>query len=87
MVVANEEIKRVTLEYCVKNLENGSPDPEVEQDATIKRQLHDMRMKDTDDDDFREQVCDKAGNRSEEAVPHPEWRSYPWFCDQGEEVC
>ena len=36
MVVANEEIKRVTLEYCVKNLENGSPDPEVEQDATIK---------------------------------------------------
>ena len=52
MVVANKEIKRVTLEYCVKNLENGSPDPEVEQDATIKRQLHDMRMKDTDDDDF-----------------------------------
>ena len=52
MVVANEEIKRVTLEYCVKNLENGSPDPEVEQDATIKRQLHDMRMKDSDDDDF-----------------------------------
>ena len=45
MVVANEEIKRVTLEYCAKNLENGSPDPEVEEDATIKRQLHDLRMK------------------------------------------
>ena len=25
----------------------------------------------TDSDNFREQVCDKAGVRSEEAVPHP----------------
>ena len=47
----------------------------------------DLDEDDTDDDDFREQVCDKAGDRSEEAVPHPEWRSYPWVCDQGEEVC
>ena len=58
MVVANEEIKRVTLEYCAKNLENGSPDPEVEEDATIKRQLHDLRMKDTDDDDFNMEFDD-----------------------------
>ena len=47
----------------------------------------DLDEDDTDDDDFREQVCDKAGDRSEEAVPDPEWRSYPWVCDQGEEVC
>ena len=47
----------------------------------------DVDEDDTDDDDFREQVCDKAGDRSEEAVPDPEWRSYPWICDQGEEVC
>ena len=30
MVVSTEEIKRVTLEYCVKNLENSSEVPEVE---------------------------------------------------------
>ena len=47
----------------------------------------DLEDTDDDDDDFREQVCDKAGDRSEEAVPDPEWRSYPWVCDQGEEVC
>ena len=52
MVVANEEIKRVTLEYCVENLENASPDPEVEVDTNLKKQLHDMRMKDNDDEDF-----------------------------------
>ena len=33
----------------------------------------DLDEDDTDDDDFREQVCDKAGDRSEEAVPDPEW--------------
>jgi hypothetical protein len=37
IVVANEEIKRVTLEYCVKNLENSTPDPEVELDTNIKQ--------------------------------------------------
>ena len=46
----------------------------------------DLACNNTDDDDFREQVCDKAGDRSEEAVSDSEWRSYPWVCHQGEEV-
>ena len=52
MVVSNEEIKRVTLEYCVKNLENVLPDPEVEKDTLLKEVLHGIRMKDTSDDGF-----------------------------------
>ena len=36
----------------VKNLENASPDPEVEADTNLKKQLHNMRMKDNDDEDF-----------------------------------
>ena len=44
MVVSKEEIKKVTLEYCVKNLENGSIDPEVEKVIQIKKDLHDVRM-------------------------------------------
>ena len=52
MVVSTEEIKRVTLEYCVKNLENLPPDPEVEMDTNLKEYLHNIRMEDTDDDGF-----------------------------------
>ena len=41
----------------------------------------------TNTDYFREQVCDKASLRCEEAVPDPEWRGHPWLCHQGEEIC
>ena len=37
MVVSTEEIKCVTLEYCVKNLKNAPPDPEVEKDTYLKK--------------------------------------------------
>ena len=52
MVFSTEEIKRVTLEYCVNNLENLPPDPEVEMDTNLKEYLHNIRMEDTDDDGF-----------------------------------
>ena len=52
MVVSTEEIKRVTLEYWVKNPENAPPDPEVEKVTYLKEVLQCNRMKDTDDDGF-----------------------------------
>ena len=41
---------------------------------------------DTNHGDFREQVCDKAGDRSQEAVSDPEWGGHPWVCNQREEI-
>ena len=52
MVVSTEEIKRVTLDYCVNNLENSSPDPEVEMESTIKQYLHSIRMENDDIEGF-----------------------------------
>ena len=52
LVVSAEEIKRVTLEYCVNNLENGLPDPEVEMDTNVKEYLHNIRMEDNDNEGF-----------------------------------
>ena len=43
--MANDEIKPVTLDYCVKNLSNQTPDPEVEKAQEIEKHLHKMRMK------------------------------------------
>ena len=45
MVVSNDAIKSVTLDYCVKNLKNKSDDPEVDADIMFKKCLHNiMRM-------------------------------------------
>ena len=39
-----------------------------------------------EDDDFREQVCDKASGRGEKAVSDSEWRGNLGVCQKGEEV-
>ena len=41
----------------------------------------------SNDDEFREQVCNQARSRSEEAVSDPEWCCCSWFCHQRKEVC
>ena len=70
MVVSNEEIKRVTLEYCAKNLENLNPDPEVEKDSILKEHLNNIRMKDVNDEGFEiekddfENVLRKFGTKT-----------------------
>ena len=50
--VSSEEIKNVTLAYCVENLQNNPPDDEVKQLVNIKKQLHDYRMEHTDSEGF-----------------------------------
>ena len=50
--MANDEIKPVTLDYCVKNLSNQTPDPEVEKAQEIEKHLHKMRMKSKEDEGF-----------------------------------
>ena len=65
MVVSTEEIKRVTLEYCVKNMENLPPDPDVEMDANLKEYLHNIRMEDTNDDGFENVLKQFATKRTQ----------------------
>ena len=44
LVVSKKEIQRVILNYCVNNLTNSTPDPEVESDVFMKEYLHEIRM-------------------------------------------
>ena len=52
MIVSSDEIKRVTLNYCVQNLVDKPSDPKVEKEINIKKELHDLRMEDNDDEEF-----------------------------------
>ena len=40
--------KKVTLEYCVENLQNNNPDDSVKQLVELKKEMHKLRMSDTD---------------------------------------
>ena len=46
MVVSNSEIKKVTLKYCLKVLENNEPDEDFKELAKLKEQVHKLRMED-----------------------------------------
>ena len=53
LIVANEEIKSVTLAYCVDNLTKKVGEESKHNGLSYKKQLHDMRMEEViDDDDF-----------------------------------
>ena len=52
LIVSAEGIKKVTLEYCVENLQNNNYDEEVKDAVNIKKELHDIRMKDTSSEGF-----------------------------------
>ena len=52
LVVAREEIKKVTLKYCKDNLKKKDKDECYSEDDKIKQELHEARMKDEDDDGF-----------------------------------
>ena len=61
LVVVPEEIKKVTLEYCVNNLKKREHKEEEKGARELKLKLHEMRMEDKDDegldiekDDFEE---------------------------------
>ena len=50
LIVSNEEIKKVTLAYCVANLTKKSDDSEVIKGLELKESLHRMRMEDVDEE-------------------------------------
>ena len=54
LVVFNSEIKKVTLNYCKKVLENIEPEEEMKKLVEMKEKLHHMKMeiKEGDDDEF-----------------------------------
>ena len=49
-MVANSEIKVVTLEYCLNVLKNNKPAEEVKQPIELKEIAHEMRMKNKEND-------------------------------------
>ena len=51
VVVATEEIKRLSLEHCVKVLQNNPTKPEAEQWVKIEYELHETMMEDDTDQD------------------------------------
>ena len=44
IIVSNSEIKRVTLEYCLKTLKNNEPEDEARDAVELKEELHKLRM-------------------------------------------
>ena len=53
-MVSNSEIKKVTLKYCLKTLENNKPEKEVEELVELKNEVHKLRMQDkTHDKEYR----------------------------------
>ena len=52
LVVEPEEIKKVTLQYCKNNLTKKDKDECFFKDDEMKKELHEARMKDEDDEGF-----------------------------------
>ena len=50
LIVSNEEIKNVTLAYCVDNLTKKPADASVVKGLEVKQILHNIRMKNVEDD-------------------------------------
>ena len=44
LVVSNSEIKKVTLKYCLKTLENNPPEKEMRELIEFKEELHRLRL-------------------------------------------
>ena len=51
LVVANSEIKKVTLDYCLDVLKNNEPAAEVTELVRLKEMVHEMRMNDKERDE------------------------------------
>ena len=51
LVVSNSEIKKVTLKYCLKTLENNPPEKEVAELVKLKEELYKLRILDRSKDE------------------------------------
>ena len=67
LVVSNEEIKKVTLAYCVDNLTKKSTNTDVEKEKDLRKTVHELRMKEEDTEELEigwkdfEEVLKKFG--------------------------
>ena len=43
-MVSNAEVKRVSLEYCLKTLENNEPEENAKELIKLKEEVHRLRM-------------------------------------------
>ena len=82
LIVCKEDIKRATLEYCTKNLENNQPDIEVKE-AVIRRKIDQViKMSDKSGEEFDvtlqdyEQVLAKFAKK--------ETKTYDYILNAGE---
>ena len=50
LIVSNSEIKKVTLKYCLKTLENNPPEDRVTELVEFKEELHRLRLSDQSKD-------------------------------------
>ena len=51
LVVSNAEIKRVSLEYCLKTLENNEPEENAKELIKLKEEVHRLRMNTKEEDE------------------------------------
>ena len=51
LVVSTAEIKRISLEYCLKTLENNEPEEKARELIKFKEELHILRMKNREDEE------------------------------------
>ena len=69
MLVASSDIRRASLNYCVKNLSDNEVSEKVKVLVTLKENLHKMRMKEDTLDEFKvdieeyEEVVEKFKNK------------------------
>ena len=52
LVVSNEDIKRVTLNQCMKTLQNKTPDKDVKDVVELINKVHEKRMEEEDDEEM-----------------------------------
>ena len=73
LIVAPKEIKKVTLDYCVSNLKKRECKQEESHSRNLKEKLHQMRMKEEEDEGFEllkedfDEVLKKFGKKSTKA--------------------
>ena len=82
LVVANSDIKKVTLEYCLNVLKNNKPAKEVKRMIELKETVHELRMNDTENDE-EYKISDADFFETVEKFEAKKRRSYQFLVNTG----
>ena len=82
IVVSHKEIKKITLEYCVKNLEEKHTEEGYEKENNLRRLLHNKRMEERLDEGF--EVTEKLFKKVASKVEKSGKRNYDFFVKAGD---